>query len=70
MDKVQLIKRLLPVVAHETHWARLEDYLTFERSQLMETLVTSNDIKSINRLQGEIILIDKLLTLPETIKKL
>lgn len=70
MDKRQLMKRLLPVIDTVNIWDRLEDYLTFERSVIIETLITSNDIKTINRLQGEILLIDKLLSLPEVIKKL
>lgn len=69
MDKKQLILRLVPVVSG-SNWDRLEDYLVFERSELVGQLISSNDIKSINRIQGKILLIDQLLALPETLKKL
>ena len=69
MDVKKLTQRLLPVVANQ-HWDRLEDYLEFSRKEIVEKLVVSNDIKTINRLQGEIILLDKLLALPETINKM
>lgn len=69
MDVRDLTKRLLPVIAN-SNWERLEDWLTYQRTQLVEELVKTQDIKRINRLQGEILMIDKILDLPNTLKKL
>jgi|TARA_R100000544_G_scaffold36258_1_gene24286 hypothetical protein len=70
MDQNKLIKRLLPLITSENHWDNLEDYLVFERDRLTEILITSNDIKSINRIQGQILQLKTLLELPDKLKKL
>ena len=70
MNQNKLIKRLLPLITSDNHWDNLEDYLVFERDRLTEILITSNDIKSINRIQGQILQLKTLLELPETLKKL
>ncbi len=69
MEQIDILKRLKPVV-HSTNWERLEDYLADQRQVLVETLIKSTDIKQINKLQGELLGIDKILDLPETLKKL
>jgi len=68
MNKQKLMDRLLPVVTSE-YWDRLEDYLQFERTELIATLIASSDIKQINKLQGEIRRLDSLLALPHTVKR-
>lgn len=50
-------------------WDHLEDYLNYERHILVETLIKSKDIKQINKLQGELGFLDKILELPNTAKK-
>lgn len=69
MEKLDLLKRLQPLVT-AINWERLEDYLNSQREELVETLIKSTDIKQINKLQGEILGIDKILTLPQAIKRL
>lgn len=68
MNKTELFKRLLPLV-NGPHWDRLEDYLVYEREQLIETLCGCSDIKQINRLQGQILELNKILDLPEDLKR-
>lgn len=67
MDKNKLIQRMLPLVT-DIKWERLEDYLNYERGILIEKLVSSSDIRTINKLQGEIKQMDLILALPTTIK--
>jgi hypothetical protein len=68
MNQTQLIKRLLPLVT-DIKWERLEDYLSYDRQTLVETLIKSTDIKQINKLQGEIKALDSILALPHTVKR-
>lgn len=68
MNKHKLMIRLMPLL-NDIKWDNLEDYLNYERQELVESLVGSTDIKKINKLQGEIQSIDKLLSLPHTVKK-
>lgn len=69
MKQTEVIKRMLPVVT-SCNWDKVEDYLNFLREDLLETLAVSSDIRQINKLQGEILMLDKILNLPDTIKKL
>jgi hypothetical protein len=68
MDKNKIYKGLLPVVNH-TSWDRVEDYLSFERERLIAGLLKSSDIKTINKLQGQIEFLDQVLNLPHTTKQ-
>lgn len=68
MDKTKLFERLMPLVS-DIKWERLEDYLNFERSVAVESLVKCSDIKTINKLQGNIATIDSILSLPHDIKR-
>ncbi len=68
MDKNKLMVRLMPLVT-DLKWDHLEDYLNYERNTLIETLLKSSDIRNTNRLQGEILFLDKILNLPNTVKK-
>lgn len=64
MNQNQLMARLLPLVNNVELWGRLEDYLEYEREKLIEQLLRSTDIRSINKFQGEVSRIDRLLQLP------
>ena len=68
MDKNTLTQRLLPLVT-SLNWERLEDYLIYERQELLENLAKCSDIKQINKLQGRILQLDVVLKLPELSKK-
>jgi hypothetical protein len=68
MDKNKMMTRLMPLVT-DLKWDHLEDYLNYERHILVETLIKSTDIKQINKIQGELRLLDKLLQLPHTVKQ-
>lgn len=69
MNKQQVLKRLLPLVANE-QWARLEDYLNFRREELGNTLETSTDIRTINKTQGKVELLKEILNLSSTISSI
>jgi len=69
MKQIEVIKRMLPIVT-SSNWERIEDYLNSTREEILENLAKSGDIRQINKLQGEILMVDKLLNLPNTIKKL
>lgn len=68
MDKNKLMIRLMPLIT-DLKWDHLEDYLNYERHILVESLVGTTDIKKINKLQGEIQCLDKVLDLPNYVKK-
>tara|TARA_R110002051_G_C8630815_1_gene484706 strand:+ start:208 stop:429 length:222 start_codon:yes stop_codon:yes gene_type:complete len=68
MDKNKLMTRLMPLVT-DIKWDSLEDYLSYERHVLVEQLIQCTDIKQINKLQGELKLLDKILDLPNYVKK-
>lgn len=68
MDRQTIYKRLLPIVNDE-RWSRVEDYLNYEQSILIQNLIKSTDIRLINKIQGEIARIESMLNLPSTIKK-
>jgi hypothetical protein len=68
MDKNKLMVRLMPLTT-DIKWDHLEDYLNYERQILVETLVKCSDIKKINKLQGEIGFLDKVLSLPHLAKQ-
>lgn len=68
MDKAKLFERLRPLVANEL-WDRLEDYLEFTKEELTASLIASQDIRTINKLQGEILALQKILDLPSDMKR-
>ncbi len=69
MEKKDLLKRLTPVVGHDT-WSNMEDYLESELLDVTENLATSSNIRQMNMLQGKHELLKKLLNLPGTIREL
>lgn len=68
MNKNKLMTRLMPLVT-DLKWDNLEDYLNYERQELVETLIKCSDIKQINKLQGQLLQVDILLDLPRAAKK-
>lgn len=69
MNELKLVQRLLPLVSDDIKWSRLEDYLEMEKENLINTLISSQDIKQINRTQGRIQQINLLLNIKEEVRQ-
>ncbi len=69
MNSKELIKRLNPLIADTVKWDRLEDYLNYLKDNATATLVTSTDIRNINKLQSEVLLLQRLIELPTLVRK-
>lgn len=68
MDKNTLQDRLRPLLV-DSKWERLEDFLNYERSCRMKAILNASTLEQLNRIQGEVHLIDLILNLPNTLSK-